>query len=210
MATATRPGELSPRRQETRNRLIDAGITIIAEHGIGGCTVEQICDEAGYTRGAFYSNFESKDELCAAILHDRRDAVIAATRTTADAMPATFTSSSDAADAAVDRYLALQRVDARWPVVSAELRLHALRSQEFRPTYLAWHEEIREQVVQIFALALEQRGLHLPVPVPQAIDLMEGVSEVASFSAKLRGMPADTETAANLKAMLAALLGVAG
>ncbi len=41
---------------------------MFAERGVETATLEQICSAAGFTRGAFYANFESKDELLAAAL----------------------------------------------------------------------------------------------------------------------------------------------
>jgi AcrR family transcriptional regulator len=59
------------RQAETRSALIDAAARVFAERGFGGASVEAIADEAGYTRGAFYSNFESKEELFAELLQAR-------------------------------------------------------------------------------------------------------------------------------------------
>lgn len=43
---------------------------MIASTGLAGCSVEAICHRAGFTRGAFYSNFSSKDDLFAALAED--------------------------------------------------------------------------------------------------------------------------------------------
>ncbi|HRW17457.1 MAG TPA: TetR/AcrR family transcriptional regulator [Dermatophilaceae bacterium] len=69
---------LSRKRTETRTRIIQAAFSLFAERGIMASSVEQICDRAGYTRGAFYSNFESKDELCIALLQGEADFYTAA------------------------------------------------------------------------------------------------------------------------------------
>lgn len=50
-------------RDLTRLRLLDAGAVIIARKGLNGASVEDIAAHAGYTRGAFHSNFRSKGEL---------------------------------------------------------------------------------------------------------------------------------------------------
>ena len=51
------------RRAETRGRLIDAATEVFAEKGYGQVTIKDVCAAAGYTRGAFYSQFESLEEL---------------------------------------------------------------------------------------------------------------------------------------------------
>ncbi|QLQ17106.1 MAG: helix-turn-helix transcriptional regulator [Micropruina sp.] len=48
---------------------MDAAIVLFAEKGVLAASVEEICEQAGFTRGAFYSNFESKDDLCVAVMH---------------------------------------------------------------------------------------------------------------------------------------------
>jgi AcrR family transcriptional regulator len=59
------------KRAETRRRLLDAAAEVFIRRGFGGASVEEICAEAGYTRGAFYSNFESKEQMFTELLHDR-------------------------------------------------------------------------------------------------------------------------------------------
>jgi AcrR family transcriptional regulator len=50
-------------REQTRQRLMDAAQKLIARKGLDAASVENIAAAAGYSRGAFYSNFKGKDEL---------------------------------------------------------------------------------------------------------------------------------------------------
>ena len=59
------------RRAKTRADLLEAAGKLIAERGFHGASIEAIVAEAGYTGGAFYSNFESKEDLFAALLEER-------------------------------------------------------------------------------------------------------------------------------------------
>ena len=59
------------KRAETRQALVDAAARVFIERGFIGSSVEAIAAEAGYTRGAFYSNFASKEELFAELLQQR-------------------------------------------------------------------------------------------------------------------------------------------
>lgn len=61
----------SEKQAETRRRLLDAGELVFLRRGLQGSSVEEIAAEAGYTRGAFYSNFKGKDELFVELLHTR-------------------------------------------------------------------------------------------------------------------------------------------
>jgi AcrR family transcriptional regulator len=59
------------RQAETRLRLLDAAEQVFLRRGLQGSSVEEITAEAGFSRGAFYSNFKSKDELFVELLQDR-------------------------------------------------------------------------------------------------------------------------------------------
>jgi len=59
-----------PTRDHTRDKLFEAAARVFEADGIGGASIEAIAAAAGFTRGAFYSNFKSKDELIIAMLED--------------------------------------------------------------------------------------------------------------------------------------------
>jgi len=78
MAETTTPRPKTPKRltrkekqAETRQRLLSAAERVFLRRGLQGSSVEEIAAEAGFTRGAFYSNFKSKDELFVELLQDR-------------------------------------------------------------------------------------------------------------------------------------------
>jgi AcrR family transcriptional regulator len=68
-ANAAKATRVTKRRAETRGRLIDAAIDVFAEKGYGQVTIKDVCTAAGYSRGAFYSQFESLEELLFVIYH---------------------------------------------------------------------------------------------------------------------------------------------
>src|SRR6478609_1141814 len=59
-----------PTRDDTREKLFEAAARVFEEQGIGGASIEAVAAAAGFTRGAFYSNFKSKDELIIAMLEN--------------------------------------------------------------------------------------------------------------------------------------------
>jgi AcrR family transcriptional regulator len=64
---------IRPTRDETRQRLFDAAGRVFESQGIAAASIEAIAEAAGFTRGAFYSNFASKDELIIAMLADHAE-----------------------------------------------------------------------------------------------------------------------------------------
>src|SRR5438034_10776883 len=79
-----------PTRDDTCEKLFEAAARVFEEQGIGGASIEAIAAAAGFSRGAFYSNFKSKDELIIAMLEDhvaqtvQRNLDLLARHTTAD------------------------------------------------------------------------------------------------------------------------------
>lgn len=51
------------KRENTRARLVDAAATVIAAKGFEGARIDDVVSQAGFTRGAFYSNYSSLDEV---------------------------------------------------------------------------------------------------------------------------------------------------
>ena len=58
----------SERKARTREELLAAARKVFLRRGFHGATLEEIADEAGYTKGAVYSNFAGKDDLYLALL----------------------------------------------------------------------------------------------------------------------------------------------
>src|SRR2546430_12879072 len=59
------------RKAQTRAELIDAAARVFARRGYHGTTVDDVAEEAGFTKGAFYSNFESKEDVFVELVADR-------------------------------------------------------------------------------------------------------------------------------------------
>ena len=59
------------KQAETRRLLLEAAEEVFRRRGFANATVEVITDTAGFSRGAFYSNFESREQLFIELLHSR-------------------------------------------------------------------------------------------------------------------------------------------
>jgi len=118
-----------PTREETRGRIFEAAAGVFAEHGVAGATIEQIAAAAGFTRGAFYSNFSGKDELAVAMLEDHLARSQAHNRAllAAHGAPAAFVQALRADEGREDDPLH------RNPLLQVELMLYVARTPELRP-----------------------------------------------------------------------------
>lgn len=157
LATATpRPKRVTKRRAETRQRLVDAAGEVFAEEGFGRSTVEHVCERAGYTRGAFYSNFTSLDELFLAMWEQRSALMLDGIRTAladAAARPASLT-----LETAVERVLAAIPVDDAWYRITAEFTAHALRHPVLKRVMAAREDAILHTIMPVVEDALATAG----------------------------------------------------
>jgi AcrR family transcriptional regulator len=67
----------SQRRARTRAALLDAAARVYARRGFDGATIDEIAEEAGFTKGAVYDHFGSKENLLFALLDEHLAAQIA-------------------------------------------------------------------------------------------------------------------------------------
>ncbi|MEU2245852.1 TetR/AcrR family transcriptional regulator [Streptomyces sp. NPDC019224] len=107
----------STRRQATRQRLYEAAVTLIAEKGFSGTTVDEIADRAGVAKGTVYYNFKSKTELFEELLRHGVGLLAASLRTAAEETGARGGSRVEALDAMIraglvfiDRYPAFTQL----------------------------------------------------------------------------------------------------
>lgn len=200
---------LSPKRTQTRERLLQAALAVFAEHGVLGASVEAICERAGFTRGAFYSNFASKNELCAELLRQSIDrgvatAEAAVRRVTEELAGKTL---QETIELGVAAFLELQPKGAEETLVRLELQLHAIRTPEARALYAAAYAGAEPLVAEMIEQALAAYGYRLSIPGTDAIALLHGAFNQAQVNALASGLVPTTELlAAPLIRLLNSLL----
>ncbi len=203
--------ELSPRRTQTRDRLIEAALGVFAEKGVLAATVEEICDAAGFTRGAFYSNFDSKDALCVAVLDRQAEESLEATREAIASLPGPEALADLTTEELVGRtvgvFMRSQRADRAWILGSAELRLYAARSPAIREAYRERIQRAMGVFVELMTATAAELGFELVVRGPDAVDVLHAVFEHGALEALIAGEDvAGRVRTAQLGAVLRSLL----
>lgn len=169
---------LSPRRERTRERLLDAAFEKFAEHGIHGTSIEAVCEAAGFTRGAFYSNFESKEELFLALADREVRSRIANLESAAGHLPEHPVQdgrlSADALAPVIAAVMADSHDERRWHLMSAELELLALRDARVAARYAAQQEAFCAELATILERVLASAGLRFTVDRDVATRLLVG------------------------------------
>src|SRR3954454_25281224 len=67
----------SDRKARTRAALLDAAARVYARRGFAGATLDEVAEEAGFTKGAIYAHFGSKDDLLRALMEEYLAAEVA-------------------------------------------------------------------------------------------------------------------------------------
>ncbi|WP_394618856.1 TetR/AcrR family transcriptional regulator [Lentzea sp. JNUCC 0626] len=164
--TGTEPKRLTKRRVETRRRLHQAALEEFAERGFGVVTVEQVCAAAGFTRGAFYSNFDSLDELFLSMWEDRSQVLLADLHEVLAAVDLGAVRSVRQVVELMDQAVGL---DDAWYRVTAEFSAHALRDPALRRVMAAREEAIVATLASVLQSFL--RGAGRRAEDPQALAL---------------------------------------
>jgi AcrR family transcriptional regulator len=132
---------VTKRRAETRANLIEAAYRVFADKGFGQVRIDDVCAAAGYTRGAFYSNFDSLDELFFA-LYDESARLIAGQVT--DAI--TDDDINPGIDAVIERVTATLLLDRDWLLIKTDFLLHAARNPAVADRLASHRQQLRTAI----------------------------------------------------------------
>ena len=148
------------RREQTREELLTAAEACFVADGFHATSVDEVAERAGYTKGAVYSNFASKEDLFFGVYQRRVE------RTLTEVVPALRRAG---AERALDRLATatIQRRDRDdgWLAVFIEFWAHVLRHPELRDRFAAIHARILEPLVEAVRQLAEERRRALPTDV---------------------------------------------
>lgn len=176
-------------RERTKARLMRAAYEVFAESGLDGASVEDICERAGFTRGAFYSNFSTKDELFFELVRAVTDRKLEAVSARVDGLRAQ--------DAALTPTELVQNVlegtveGLLDVVLMSEIRLRAMRDDETAQAYLAWEESLIDRVRRMIEDLASSYNLRLRLPPRDFARLVLTVWEDALISAAIERRDCD-------------------
>ena len=161
-------------REQTRVRLLDAAAVAIAKKGLTATSVEDITGHAGYTRGAFYSNFKSKTDLFIELLKRDHMSIQEDLQQLLDA-----NLSNDDLQKQLTQFYGQCYGDHTSYIVWAEARLHAVRDAKFRQRLNALCLEKRDVIAYFIAQFCERMGLPVPADAKNlalaSMGLIDGV-----------------------------------
>lgn len=148
------------KKAETRAALLDAAGRTFGRRGFYAASVEQVAEEAGYSKGAVYSNFESKEDLFMTLLEERPLAWVSAISTLlADeeqVAPLVMKSGEFMTD--------LGERDRDWSMLFFDLWTYASRDRKLERRVAGMYEQSRTQAAQMIEAKSKELNLSLPMP----------------------------------------------
>jgi AcrR family transcriptional regulator len=131
------------RQQRTRRELVDAAERLFTKQGFHATSLDAVAAEAGFTKGAVYSNFASKEDLFFAVYERRVDRRVEQMETAIRDAPT--------AHAAIQRMIpgagGRPQAEDGWLAVFFEFWAHVLRHPELRERFAAQHRRVIEPLV---------------------------------------------------------------
>jgi AcrR family transcriptional regulator len=139
-------------RRQTRDRLLVAAAQVFADQGFNGASVEAIAEAAGYSKGAVYSNFDSKEDLFLALIDQQ--------------LAAEIEHLGDRIDLAAWRRefeseLGQQRT---LNLLTVEFFLYAMRNESARAKLAQRYQTARQLLAKMLQEHYAEAGLPLPMP----------------------------------------------
>jgi AcrR family transcriptional regulator len=151
------------RKEDTRARLLASAARVFARRGFHAASVEEVAEDAGFSKGAVYSNFASKEDLFLAMVearfHDRLTAIHAAV-----AEPG---APGEQARRSADSFIRTLAADPEWPPVFMEFWAYAQRDPSVRRRFAAQVGALRTAVAEILASRAAELDMELPLPAEQ-------------------------------------------
>jgi AcrR family transcriptional regulator len=150
------------KQAETRARLLEAAGTVFARRGLHQASIDDVAEEAGFTKGAFYANFASKEELFLAMLDEHFAARLADLEraTAGDEAP-----EEQARQAGADFSRAIAS-DPEWERLFFEFAAHAGRSEQFRKELVKRYRTLRQRIEELYRRRIERDPEMEDPPLP--------------------------------------------
>ena len=159
------PARLTRAEQKARTRgsLLEAAEKVFARRGMEHASIDEVAEEAGFTKGAFYANFENKEELFLAML-DRNFAHHAER---IDRTMATGREPEEQAREGGTDFIREIAADPEWERLFFEFAAYAGRNEAFRGELVARYRGLRDRMAELYERRAAELGVEPPVPFDQ-------------------------------------------
>ena len=134
------------KQAQTRECLMHSAAAVFARRGLQQASIDEVAEEAGFTKGAFYANFRSKEELFLAMLDERFSKRIE----DIERVIAGEGSTAEKARQAGNDFVQLLRADPEWERLFFEFTAYAARDEDFREELVTRYRTMRNRIAAAF------------------------------------------------------------
>lgn len=171
----------SRRREHTRERLLEAATDVFVEKGLKRVTVDDLVQAAGFTRGAFYSNFDSVDEVFFEVFRRHATALLDHARAAIDAVP----EGEFDVDSVGQLFEEVTSSGDAWVVLHQEFTLLAVRNAEAGEVLESFTASLRSQLAELIAEVLRRLGRRPTAPLDQLAQIVSALQAHAALLAQI-------------------------
>src|SRR2546421_6994929 len=153
------------RKERTKGDLVEAARVVFLRHGFHGASLDEIAEEAGYTKGAVYSNFDGKDDLFLAVFDDYF-------RGRAEAYREIVFDHQDIEDSyrAVARFWRdANESEPEWARLIAEFLVHASRDESLRSAAREVRERGLDAIAAVVGELAARHGVEVMLPIRELV-----------------------------------------
>jgi len=155
------------KRQETKEKLLRSAEQLFNQGGYEKASVDLIAENAGFSKGAFYSNFESKEEIFLALLESSKRRNIAALESlVAQEM------SAEQMLVAIRNHQSGPESDFDFAQLAVEFALQASRDPTFAKAYARLNRNFRDSMIGVLEKLYTKLGRVPPAPAKDLADIL--------------------------------------
>lgn len=170
------------RKENTRAKLVRASLDIFVEKGIDGATVDDLVKAAGFTRGAFYSSFSSKEEVFIALFDEVTAELMAIANSSVESAVADVEADesrsileADDAQVMLAVFEGIRPFGRQWYLLYSDAIARSLRDEALRAELAEQRERMRNQIGALLTTRLEASGERALLPVEDLAQLLMGI-----------------------------------
>lgn len=144
------------RQAQTRETLIGTAREMFLDDGYAATSLDRVAVKAGFSKGAVYSNFGGKEELCMAVLDTIHEEQI-------EGVLSAFAKDTDL-DGRIDAFVEWARIGLghpRWTALEVEFAGIARQSPYVAVELVKRHREIIDGLTELIANVVEQEGVEI-------------------------------------------------
>ena len=195
------------KQARTRSSLMKSAAKLFCRHGMERASIDDVAEDAGYTKGAFYANFRNKEELFLAMLDEHFEKrVEEAERAFADAgeFP------PDQARHAAADFASSLHADPEVARLFQEFYVYAIRNDGFREELITRFATLRNRYERVYRRRAEELGLELDVSMERIVRMVIAMADGWALWQLIEPEAADDELLEEMFALFTTGVGVRG